>query len=62
MKTILGEYLIDINEDMKCLILNKYFAPYKQGIKTRLFRNEEQDEDVCKTINGILNSHRDTER
>ena len=26
MKSILGEYLVDINENMKSIILNKYFV------------------------------------
>ena len=42
MKGILQESLIEINEEMKKLFLDKYFYPYGKGIVVKLFRLEDQ--------------------
>ena len=43
MRTILSDSLIDINEEMKKLFLDKYFYPYGKGIGVKLFSIEEQN-------------------
>ena len=62
MKAILDECLPFINEEMKKLFLDKYFYPYGKGICVKLFRTEEQNDQCCKIIKGIISDHEETER
>ena len=62
LRSILGDSLIVINEEMKKLFLDKYFYPYGKGIGIRLFRAEDQSESMGKVIEGILNDHQETAR
>lgn len=43
---------------MKKLFLDKYFYPYGKGIGIRLYRTEEQTEQITKIMNGILFDHK----
>lgn len=42
MRAVLADELIEINEEMKKLFLDKYFYPLGRSIGVKLFRPEEQ--------------------
>jgi hypothetical protein len=62
LRTILGDELPYINEEMKKLLLDKYFYPLGKGIGIKLFRPEEQSPECEKKIQGIISEHCETNR
>jgi hypothetical protein len=54
LKYVLEDELVKINEEMKCLFLDKYFFPYGKGYGVKLLKIEELKDNSKEFVDDLL--------